>query len=82
MVCWSLAATLARFTWGQHLDGSVMGHRWRCNADNGARYTGLQGRSSGMVTLDALRASLIQRLGRNPADTGAQDGPGATIGVG
>ena len=26
----------------QHLDGSVMGHRWRCNVDNEAKYTRLQ----------------------------------------
>ncbi len=44
----------ASYRRAQHLDGSVMGHRWRCNADNEGVFTDPQGRPSGKVNLDVL----------------------------
>ncbi len=39
---WRSRRRWASYRQAQHLNGSVMGHRWRCNVNNGARYTRLQ----------------------------------------
>ncbi len=36
-------ARRASYRQAQPLDGSVMGHRWRCNVDNEGVFTGPQG---------------------------------------
>ncbi len=53
----------ASYRQAQHLDGSVMGHRWRCNVDNnGARYTGLQEQSD-RIYLNVLHIGLLEANG-------------------
>ncbi len=52
----------ASYRQAQHLDGSVMGHRWRCNVNNGARYTGLQEQSD-RIYLNVLHTGLLETNG-------------------